>query len=111
MDGAVLACLLLLLTSPWSHVVTVQLTPRAPDPQHELMWFPKGAKVPLDRHGAALDGALALGPAGSRPIGVRLSRTPGAAHFDVLDVDVNRDGTFEPVERVTSVPAQKRAKW
>lgn len=79
--------------------------------EHGLRWSPKGATVPLQRDGAELKGAFALGHAGAREVMVRLTRSDGAAHFDVLSLDCDRDGNFADGERLHAVPKEQRGKW
>lgn len=91
---------------------TVALSPKAPDGAGErLAWSPKGARVELKQQGDALVGSFDLGPQGAPPIAVRLERSPGAAHFDVLSIDLDRDGTLSAKERLTTTPKEQRGKW
>ncbi|MDO8348933.1 MAG: thioredoxin domain-containing protein [Planctomycetota bacterium] len=91
--------------------LTVQLTPKAPAAGDALRWSPKGAKVDLRADGALLVGTFPLGPKGTPAVQVRLDRTAGATHFDVLSVDLDRDGSFGPTERLTTTPNEQRGKW
>ena len=76
-----------------------------------LRWSPKGAKVALTKPERALTGSFALGPRGSAPIAVKLEKTANAAHFDVLWIDVDRDGKFGEAEKLTTQPSETRGKW
>lgn len=94
-----------------SRRIAVQLAPRAPDADNRLGWSPKAASVPLRAAGEALVGAFPLGPEGAPPVAVELSRSPGAAHFDRLAIDLDRDGAFGDGERLTTTPKDNRGKW
>lgn len=76
-----------------------------------LRWSPKGAKVSLSPDGDALVGRFPLGPVGAPEIGVRLARTEGAAHFDRLWVDVDRDGVDDEGEWLATSVSEQRGKW
>lgn len=91
--------------------LTVSLLPVVPTPGASLRWSPKGETVPLKRTGGTLTGSFALGPAGSRPVLVKLAKTPGEAHYNTLWVDVNRDGKLTDNEKLTIVPKETRGKW
>jgi thiol-disulfide isomerase/thioredoxin len=97
-------------TTPPS-VIAVPLAPGAPGPDARLGWSPKGATVPLQRDGEVLRGSFPLGPEAAAPVRVELSLSPGAAHFDRLAIDLDRDGTFADRERFTTVPKEQRGKW
>lgn len=92
-----------------SHAVA--LTPRAPTATEALKWSPKGAKVELAAKDGGLVGEFRLGPQGLAPIGVKLERTAGAARFDALWLDGNRDGRFDEAERRVTTPSETRGKW
>lgn len=91
--------------------VAVRLAPQAPDAEHKLGWSPKAATVPLRAQGDVLVGTFPLGPDGTPPIAVELARSPGAAHFDRLAIDLDRDGAFGDGERLTTTPKDQRGKW
>src|SRR5688572_2599643 len=76
---------------PESRHVAARLEPRVPA-DRGLRWSPKGATVALSRREDALHGSFALGPRGTPPVAVRLERSKEAAHFDVLSIDLDRDG-------------------
>jgi thiol-disulfide isomerase/thioredoxin len=76
-----------------------------------LRWSPKAASVALTARDGGLDGSFALGTAGARPVAVRLERSPGAAQFDRLSIDADRDGTFGEGETSTTSPREQRGKW
>ncbi|MEZ6004058.1 MAG: hypothetical protein R3F33_07710 [Planctomycetota bacterium] len=73
---------------------TVPLEPKVPGQSSSLFWSPKGAKVALEREGQRLSGQFELGPAGSPPVRVELARLEGSTYFDVLRIDLDRDGQF-----------------
>ncbi len=91
--------------------ITVALTPMAPAAKTGLRWSPKGASVALHADGEALVGEFALGREGAPKVGVRLTRTAGAAHHDHLQIDRNRDGRFGDDETLFATPSEQRGKW
>ena len=91
--------------------IAVRLAPVVPSPGMSLRWSPKGATVLLAPQGGALAGTFPLGPEGSTPIAVKLTKTPGAAHFNTLWIDLNRDGNVTDDERLSAVPGELRGKW
>ena len=96
-------------------VLTVALTPAVPTEGARLRWSPKGARVALDEvpgsAGRRLEGQLHLGPAGSPPVRVELTRLDGSAHFDVLRLDLDRDGALGSSEVRLCEPGLTRNKW
>lgn len=91
--------------------VEVALAPKAPAAGESLRWSPKGAKVELKLEGSALVGGFELGPAGLTSIAVKLEKSAGAAHIDVLWIDANRNARFEESERLTTKPSETRGKF
>ena len=91
--------------------VEVALTARAPDSAGGLRWSPKGAKVVLKSEGEKLVGAFELGPKGSPKIAVALEHGASADRYDVLCIDIDRDGRFGAAERFSTVPTETRGKW
>jgi len=91
--------------------INVVLRPVVPVAGTSLRWSPKGATVPLTLAGRTLTGTSNPGPAGSPPIAVRLAKGPGEVHFNILWVDVNRDGKLSENEKLTVVPKDTRGKW
>lgn len=90
---------------------SVSLRPCAPSATESLRWSPKGAKVELvEQHGALL-GSFALGPKESARIAVKLEKSAGASHFDVLWLDRNRNGSFDEDEKLTTTPSETRGKF
>lgn len=93
----------------------VDLTPALPSEGARLRWSPKGARVPLSPVpgglGRRLEGHLALGPTGTPPVRVELTRLEGSAHFDVLRLDLDRDGELEGHEVRLCEPSLTRNKW
>lgn len=105
---------LLVLALPQQPVaapIQVTLSPMAAKPGQALQWSPKGAKVDLHQDGEALTGTFALGPTGTKPIAVRLEHATGSPHFDVVSIDLDRDGKFSAEERLTTVAKETRGKW
>ena len=95
--------------------ITVTFKPVVPTAGVALRWSPKGETVPLVPMAASLmhslSGSFALGPAGSGPIAVRLAKGPGETHYNILWVDVNRDGKLTDNEKLTVTPKEIRGKW
>jgi thiol-disulfide isomerase/thioredoxin len=52
-----------------------------------------------------------LGPEGTPPIRLRLTRSPGAPHYDRLFVDFDRDGTFGENEVLETTPTEQNYKF
>jgi thiol-disulfide isomerase/thioredoxin len=96
---------------PPAKPLNVTLVAHVPARGESLRWSPKGAKVELTRDGETLAGRFALGPQGSAPIAVRLERRQGEAHFDVLDIDIDRNGKFTDSEGFMATPSEQRGKW
>ncbi len=94
-------------TSP----ITATLHPVTPTSGVSVRWSPKGATVPLKLSAGSLAGSFTLGPSGSRPIAVRLAKSPGAPHYNTLWIDVNRDGKLGPGEKLVVEPKLIRGKW
>lgn len=91
--------------------IDVALTSKSPSADEALRWSPKGAKVELTRDGTALLGSLRLGPAELAPVAAKLDKSAGAAHFDVLWLDFDRDGVLANDERLTTQPSESRGKF
>lgn len=91
--------------------IVVSLAPVVPIPGVNLRWSPKGATVVLKHQQGALVGSFALGPTGTRPVAVKLAKTPGATHYNTLWVDVNRDGRLTDDEKLSATPNEVRGKW
>jgi thiol-disulfide isomerase/thioredoxin len=99
---------------PGAAATRVTLTPMTAKPGENLPWSPKGAKVDLRRDGEALTGAFALGPtgpSGPKAVAVRLEHAASSTHFDVLSIDLDRDGKFGAEERLTTTAKDTRGKW
>ncbi|MGH7582787.1 MAG: thioredoxin family protein, partial [Gemmatimonadales bacterium] len=90
---------------------TVALSPVVPPAGTNLRWSPKGAVVALRRDGGALVGAFPLGDSRADSVGVKLDRMQGAAHFDVLWVDTDRNGRWSANERFATTPTLIRGEW
>jgi thiol-disulfide isomerase/thioredoxin len=103
--------LLLLAPLPQAERITATLAPGAPDESESLRWSPKGASVPLEKQEGALVGKLALGANDAPAVAVRLEKSAGAERFDVLAIDLDRNGRFDATERLTTTPKETRAKW
>jgi len=91
--------------------IDVALTSKSPTANEALRWSPKGAKLELTRDGTALVGSLRLGPPELAPLAVKLDKSAGAAHFDLLWLDVDRNGAFADTERLATQPNESRGKY
>jgi predicted esterase/thiol-disulfide isomerase/thioredoxin len=101
----------LALAAVLENKIDVALTSKSPTADEALRWSPKGAKLELTRDGSALVGSLRLGPPELAPLAVKLDKSTGAAHFDVLWLDFNRDGVLADAERLTTQPNESRGKF
>jgi thiol-disulfide isomerase/thioredoxin len=97
--------------APTAQRVEVALTPAVPGEGSALSWSPKGAKVDLTETDGSLQGSFPLGPAGTPPILVRLTRGTGASQYDTLAIDLNRDGKWSDDEVQRCTPKDQRGKW
>lgn len=76
-----------------------------------IRWSPKGATVALVKRDGALHGSFALGHRGTRAVTVRLEKSGGSEHHDLLWIDADRDGELRDAERLQTRPNQQRGKW
>ena len=90
--------------------ITVALAPAAADAVGGPKWSPKGASVPLTLENGALLGTFELGPRDTPAIVVSLQKS-GAAYYDVLWIDRDRDGAAAADEQLTTTPKETRGKW
>lgn len=97
--------------APAAQRVEVALTPVAPAEGKSLAWSPKGAKVDLTETDGTLQGSFPLGPEGTQPVQVRLTRSAGSSHYDTLAIDLNRDGKLDANEAQGCTPKDQRGKW
>ncbi len=91
--------------------IVVRLEPQIPTKERALNWSPKGAKVLMTRKGFFLTASFALGPSGTKPVDLRLSRTSSARHPDVMEIDLDHNGKFSAKEKFTCEPTETRKKW
>lgn len=91
--------------------VAVALVPQLATKGRRIRWSPKGAKVFLKSEAGGLAGSFELGLKGARPLRVRLENSAGAAHYDRLRIDRNRDGSFGADELLSTVPRERRHKF
>ena len=90
-------------------VLTAQVPERGSD--QWMMWSPYGKQLPLTPTLGGMETLLALGPQGTPPMGVRLSKSQGSTHFDLLGIDLDRDGTFQESEILTTTPTERNYKF
>ena len=76
-----------------------------------MRWSPYGKQLPLVESNGGLETLLALGPAGTRPMGLRLVKREGSKYFDGLFIDLNRDGSFDSTEFVETEVSESRNKF
>lgn len=81
-----------------SGLIKVDLQPMVRDASNGLRWSPKGEKLPLTDLGKGLGATLFLGEDQLPPIGLWLHKSEGAENYDLLDVDLNRNGLFQEEE-------------
>ncbi|MCA8970026.1 MAG: thioredoxin family protein [Planctomycetes bacterium] len=113
---------------PASASLSVVLVPAKEGDRGGPRWSPKAASVPLTTRDGALHGSFFLGSkavtntkvspstdlserTGAPPFRVSLSRSEGAAHVDMLWIDLDRDGEESPAERLHAEPKETRGKW
>lgn len=72
-----------------------------------LMWSPYGKQIPLAEVEGGKAGQLVLGPEGTPPIGLFLSRSGDSPHFDRLSIDSDRDGAFGEGEVLETTPTER----
>lgn len=70
------------------------LIPHSSEESSSLRWSPKGEKLTLLPHEEGVIAELPLGPGNLSPIGLLMRKSDGSLYFDLLDVDLNRDGEF-----------------
>lgn len=94
-------------------LVEVALQAQLPDQAsgRRMMWSPYGKQLPLAESGGGLEGSLQLGPQGTPPIALRLTRSQGASHYDGLLVDFDRDGRFQDDEALETTPTERNFKY
>lgn len=75
-------------------------------------WSPKGEKLVLTKAPVGMKASLKLGPDGLADIGLLMQKSEGAEHFDILNVDIDRDGLFGGSEDtiLTCKPNESRGK-
>ena len=95
------------------NAVEVALSPQSPDPGsgRTMRWSPYGKQLPLVEAEGGKEAHLQIGPAGTDPIRLLLGKSPGADHFDQLQIDVNRDGEFDPSEHHSTEVSETRNKF
>jgi thiol-disulfide isomerase/thioredoxin len=93
--------------------VEVTLTARVPEEGSDgrIRWSPYGKQLPLAEGAGGMQAELVLGPEGTPPIRLRLTRSPGAPHYDRLFVDFDRDGTFGENEVLETTPTEQNYKF
>lgn len=71
------------------------------------MWSPKGAALPLVKTADGLETSVSLG---SVSYGFRLEQEPGEISYNVLRIDFDRNGVFEPNEARMTTPDSLRGR-
>lgn len=59
-----------------------------------LRWSPKGEKIALQVEDHGLSASLFLGPEEAPPVGLILAKSSHSSHYDMLYMDLNRNGQF-----------------
>lgn len=91
------------------HATVVRLSVAAES--ERLMWSPKGATVELTTSAdGTMRGQFKLGPKGSAPILVSLSKSRKSGHIDRLAIDFDRDGDLNDETVLTCEPKEQRGK-
>jgi thiol-disulfide isomerase/thioredoxin len=98
---------------PTGPAFEVALEPFAPDTitERNLRWSPYGKRLPLVEEDGGLITSLALGPDGTPAMAIRLAKSQGARYFDRLDIDLNRNGTFDTGEGLETTPSETRGRF
>jgi len=91
-------------------IITARLEPGAFTGERALRWSPKAASVALVESAGTLEGNILLGTQDGGPFSVKLEKSEGAAFFDVLFIDQNRDGEYSESERLLTTPKEIRNK-
>jgi thiol-disulfide isomerase/thioredoxin len=76
-----------------------------------LMWSPYGKQLPLEEVDGGLATELSLGPEGTPPIGLKLMKSPDAIYFDLLGIDLDRDGDFGAGESLETTPTERNHRF
>lgn len=87
------------------------LAPAAAGDKGGPRWSPKGATVPLTLGDQGPTGSFTFGTPDAPAVTVRLQKSAGAAHYDQLWLDTNRDGKLADDEKLTTTPKEQRGKW
>jgi thiol-disulfide isomerase/thioredoxin len=94
--------------------IEVVMAPQAPDrgSDRRMMWSPYGKQLPLREAEGGMYAELALGAEGTPSIGLRLSMSPDAVHYDRLFIDLDRDCVFTDSElHETTVTESNNKFW
>jgi thiol-disulfide isomerase/thioredoxin len=93
--------------------VEVFLTPQVPDEEagRRIRWSPYGQQLALNEVEGGMEANLQLGPEGTGPVRLLLTKSEGAQYFDRLSVDVNRDGEFDATEVLETEVSESRNKF
>jgi thiol-disulfide isomerase/thioredoxin len=93
--------------------VEVTLTAQVPEAGSDrtMRWSPYGKQLPLKEVDGGMSGELILGPEGTRPIQLRLTRSEEAVHFDRLLLE--RGGNGKPQERqvLITTPTERNNRY
>jgi thiol-disulfide isomerase/thioredoxin len=93
--------------------VEVALTAQVPETGSDrvIRWSPYGKQLPLTEVDGGMRGELPLGPQGTRPIGLFLSRSEGSPHFDQLLMEHGGNGEPEARMVFTTIPAERNNRY
>jgi len=90
-------------------VLEAQVPGRGSD--RSIMWSPYGRQLPLTEVDGGMNAQLFLGPEGTPAVALRLGKSDGAAHFDRLSIDLDRDGEFTEGENFETTPTERNYKY
>ena len=91
----------------------VALTAQVPETGSDrvIRWSPYGKQLPLSEADGGMHGELNLGPQGTRPIQLRLTRSEGAVHFDRLLMEHGGNGEPEAQQVLTTSPTERNNRY
>jgi len=93
--------------------VEVVLTPQVPARGSDrwMMWSPYGKQLPLAEVDGGLNAQLDLGADGTPTIALRLEESSEAVYFDLLYIDLDRDGEFSDAELHETTVTERNYKY
>ncbi|MEA1876164.1 MAG: thioredoxin family protein [Bacteroidota bacterium] len=94
------------------NLIKLVLDSHGPGEAVNLRWSPKGEKLTLFPHDEGVIATLLLGPEDLSPIGLLMRKSDGSLYYDLLDVDLDRDGEFGGAKDTMLIctPKERRGK-